>query len=49
MPLKTSQTFTKTVYSLLYNKNGKTRIANTFNHKNGIQKISKMAVDLVGG
>ena len=32
MPLKTSQTFTKTVYSLLYNKNGKTRIANTFHH-----------------
>ena len=31
--LKTSQTFTKTFYSLLYKKNGKTRIANTFHHK----------------
>ena len=31
--LKTSQTFTKTFYSLLYKKNGKTRIANTFHHR----------------
>ena len=33
MPLKTPQTFNKTVYSLLYNKNGITRIANTFHHR----------------